>query len=143
MSENSPSEFNVITQWVIFIVLLFFIGFSIANAVYYGRSRNNKEPNPPISHNTATVMMVLNIIIAVLATAFAIVVMVSIAKKYRVKNKRPMSVEMQTYTPYNPAPVRLNSYSPSTITRTSSTLSRTSSPGTSTLTTTSQNPLLV
>jgi NADH:ubiquinone oxidoreductase subunit 5 (subunit L)/multisubunit Na+/H+ antiporter MnhA subunit len=112
MAENDPSEFNIVTQWVIFIILLFFIGFSIANAVFYAHSRENKDPNPPISKEASTTMMVINIILAVLATIFAIVVMISIVRKTKMTRQIPQrSEEMTTRTvsystPYSPMPMK-------------------------------------
>jgi len=81
MARNDPSEFGNIVQIVLFVILLFFVGFSIANAVYYARSRDTTNPNPPISKNAATTMMVINIIITILAALFAVIIMVALIRK--------------------------------------------------------------
>lgn len=77
------TEFGKITKWVIFIILVFFVGFSIANAVYYQRSKDTTEPNPPISKDAATIMLAINVVIAILSTVFAIVIVISLINGYK------------------------------------------------------------
>lgn len=49
------------------ILFLLIVGFSITNAVFYGLEIDNDDPNPPISSSNATILMWINIVLAILS----------------------------------------------------------------------------
>lgn len=61
--------------WFRLVVLIFsgfIVGFSITNAIFYNRIRTSTMTNLPVSQDTATNMLIVNIILAILGIVLLI-----------------------------------------------------------------------
>lgn len=64
----ADSKFPLAAKIIFLIVIIFLLGFSIANAIYYKRIEEN--PNPPVNKSAAYAMFILNIVLIILCVVF-------------------------------------------------------------------------
>jgi len=79
MADSDCPKTSIWIMYMIMIFTIFFLAFSIANAVYYSKLRSLPQtPTPPVTHGTATTMMWINIILAVFSGILLIVSLIRI-----------------------------------------------------------------
>lgn len=71
-----------ILGWVTFFLLILFIGFNIANVVYYHRIKDSTVPNPSVSKGSAQTMITVNVAMIVIQVIFDIIILVLLLKHH-------------------------------------------------------------
>lgn len=84
MSDEQTSG-GIATPIVTIVIGLFFLGYSIALAIYFGRAKDfadqNPSINPPISANTAIFLMWVSIIMALVSVAIVVIFIIVLVRK--------------------------------------------------------------
>lgn len=71
-----------ILSWILLFVLITFVGFCIANAIYFTKIHNSTEDNPSVSKHTAHTMVVINETMIIVQIIFIIIIIVYLSKGY-------------------------------------------------------------
>lgn len=82
-----------ILLWMLFALLIVFLGFTIANTIYFHKL--TEQENPSVSQHTAHSMMVANIVMLMAELIFAIVILVYVIKSHK-KHSKPDKISAPT-----------------------------------------------